>query len=86
MNAAFRVGDAVRVPSDYCPGCGGRTGPMSGLVTGVETRPHDQLADEHPGPYFTVLVDHLHNGGGHLVYAACELRVAHVITESGWSA
>lgn len=66
-------GDAVVVPSDYCPGCGGHTGLMSGIIRGTEDQPHWKLEEEHPGPYYSVLIDHKHNAEGRLVYAEREL-------------
>lgn len=71
--AVFAVGDVVIVPDDYCPGCDGRLNGVTGLVTGTVTDPHWKLADEHSGPYYTVLVDHRHSADGNLVYAAGEL-------------
>lgn len=72
MTPRFNIGDAVIVPEDYCPGCGSRVGLLSGLVTGRETQPSALFGDD-PGPFYTVLVDHKHNGTGHLVYSEREL-------------
>jgi hypothetical protein len=74
---AFQIGDAVCVPGGFCPGCMDYTPEsMAGLITGTEPdqNVHWMLAEEHPGPYYTVLVDHVHNGTGNLVYAEAELR------------
>lgn len=74
--AAFNIGDAVIVPVDYCPGCGDRLdAEPTGLVMRVvpDGDVHWKLAEEHPGPYYSVLIDHEHNADGGLVYAEREL-------------
>jgi hypothetical protein len=78
MTNTFTIGDAVFLPNDFCPGCGDNIGDqVTGLITATipDDDVHWKLAEEHPGPYYRVLIDHDHAGPSNgLVYAAGELE------------
>jgi hypothetical protein len=80
----YQVGDAVTVPDDFCPGCMDRIGKgITGVITGHEATSLLEN-DGIPGPYYTVAIDHEHNGtDGDLVYAESELAPA---TDHDWVA
>lgn len=76
----YRIGDAITVPGDFCPGCMDRMEPTSGLIVGhVKDGDQSDLFGDTPGPFYTVLVDHEHNADGRLVYGETEL--AHPVRE-----
>jgi hypothetical protein len=77
ITRAFTIGDAVTVPSDFCPGCMERIGDgVTGLITGYEATSLLEN-DGIPGPFYSVRIDHEHNGASGLVYAEQELRLTH---------
>lgn len=67
-------GDLIALPRDFCPDCMDYVENLIGVVTGIETDPHWKLLEEHPGPFYTVRVEHEHNTStGELVYATEEM-------------